>query len=708
MMTTPTKWLLAAAGLACVGGTGVWMYAQQADKQAGASVEESAPAAFEERPAAAASRRAQGCTFEPGTKLAYALTSETRAKLDLAGLGVQVHAQTNSDVHVRTAARLELRALSNDPEGSVLLGRFARISADAVVEDGKLRAPFLVRVGPECTLDGFAHQRDMNAGYARVQQALLHELSWTWPATGEGRFEGRGANGSYVATVRKSDADSQQANDQPALTQTITSFEPWSRDAGSVGRVTASHQRVVPGQVAWFDTLEARTSFVGERSQVEHSTRARYADARAASLEDASTDQQEYVWADLLPHMIPLDERVPATKAELVALDKARKLTVDQALDAYVERVQNEDVGIKDTWPALRTFLEAKPDAAREVIDKMKRGELPAEATMGVYIALGNTRTPQAKAALRGVMKDEDAAVIERSRAILSLIDRADEGSELASYLRKKSDAIASGKTRDERILARQSMLALGAMSGRKPYDQDIKQTALAQIERLLAETSDKGALYRRPIYGALANVGEPASLRLVADIPEHADPDVREAAAIVFRRMPPQASADFAGRWLAEETDPNVLRKLWHTIELQTYDAREMTSRQVLKYAIRDLRQKPGPITRKALVRLLARAAEQVPDEDLGIEDAFVELIPYEFEQNSGLHRMMHAHVDPKRRQAIYGEVARNFEAGAGNADTPGPHPGSDKSGSERDPTTTPGDIDLPTYSPAAGETAR
>jgi hypothetical protein len=293
-------------------------------------------------------------------------------------------------------------------------------------------------------------------------------------------------------------------------------------------------------------------------------------------------------------------------------------------------------------------------------------------------------------------MRDENAAAIERSRAILSLIDRSDEGIELASYLKQKSGAIASGKTRDERILARQSMLALGAMSGRKPYDEDIKQTALSQIERLLEETRDKGALYRRPIYGALANVGEPSSLRLVADIPDHADPDMREAAAIVFRRMSPEASADFAARWLAKETDPNVLRKLWHTIELQTFDAREMTSRPVLKYAVRDLRQKPGPITRKALIRLLARAAEQMPDKDLGIEEVFAELIPYEFEQNSGLHSMMHDHIAPKRRQAIYSEVARGFETGSNTADP------------TNDETTTPDGIPLPKFDSGAGEKAQ
>ncbi|QDG49337.1 hypothetical protein FIV42_00875 [Persicimonas caeni] len=689
MMTIQTKWLLAVAGVACVGGAGAWLYYAAPSTQSDAAVERAEHAHLVEG-VRASGERARGCAFTPGVQLAYDLVSEDKADLDLSGLGVNVPVQAGTDLRATTRARLELRALSTDPEGSVLLGRFASIEADTIVEDAELRAPFLVRVGPDCGIDGFAHRKGMDAGYARVQQALVHELGWLWPADGKGSLGGRGANGSFVATVTQT-----QKNGEPALAQAITSFEPWTQGAGSVARVTDSHQLVVPGDVAWFESLEARASYEGAHSRVQHTTRATYADDDVTTLDDAPTAESAYVWADLLPQMIPLQERQPPSKAELAALAEARKLTVDQAVDQYVARATSDEVGIKDTWPPLRTFLEAKPEAANAVIDKMKRGELPAEATMGAYIALGNARTPQAKAALEGVMRDENAPTIERSRAVLALIDRSDVGVELASYLSGRSNALASGKTKGERVMARQSLLALGAMSGRKPHDQDIKQAALSQIATLLEEVRGKSAAYQRPVFGALANVGEPDSLRLVAHIPEHADPRVREVAAIVFRRMPPAATADFTARWLAKETDANVLRKLWHTVELQTFDAREMTSREVLEYAVRDLRKKPGPITRKSLIRLLGRAKAQMENDELGIEDAFAELLPYEFEQKTGLHRMMHEHIEPERRDQIYLEVAQRLNAHSSEAG-----PTGDK--------TTPGDIPLPAFDSGAGETAR
>ncbi len=701
-MTIQTKWLLAVAGVACVGGTGAWLYVTAPTTQPN---EPSAPVEHASPAVRASGERAAGCAFAPGLQLAYDLRSDDKANLDLSGLGPSVPtsapARAVTDVRATTRARLELRALSSDEQGSVLLGRFAQLEATTIAEDAKLRAPFLVRLAPDCAVDGFAHRRGMDAGYARVQQALVHELSWLWPADGEGSLEGRDTHGSFVAAVKQT-----QTNGELALTRAITSFEPWEPGPGAVQRVIDSHQRVVPGNVAWFDRLEARATYLGERSRVEHTTRASYVDDDVTSLEGAPTAESEYVWADLLPHQIPLQERQPATKAELAALAKARKLSVDQAVDQYVARVQDENIGIKDTWPPLRTYLEAKPDAAAELIDKMKRREMPSEATMGAYIALGNTRTPQAKDALEGVMRDANAPVIERSRAVLALIDRPDVGVELASYLSQQSGALASGQTEGARVMARQSLLALGAMSGRKPYDQDIKQAALSQIGTLLEETRGKSAAYQRPVFGALANVGEPESLELVAHIPDHADPRVREVAAIVFRRMPPADSADFAAGWLAKETDPNVLRKLWHTIELQTFDAREMTNRKVLEYAVRDLRKKPGPITRKALIRLLARAKDQItdgqkkddktPDDDLGIEDAFAELMPYEFAQKSGLHRMMHEHIDPKRREQIYLEVAQRLEAGT-KAAAP-----------TRDTTSTPGGMALPEFDSGAGEKAQ
>ncbi len=436
--------------------------------------------------------------------------------------------------------------------------------------------------------------------------------------------------------------------------QHMTSFEPWVRGPAVATKLLNNHQRVRPGTVSWFEEFHSHASLTGARSSLTHGTTAEYVGSHTPSLEHVSTNERDYVWVDLLPQKLALHEEKPPSKAELAKLAAARRLTTDQAVEQYVQRVHNK-LGIQDTWPPLETYLEAKPEAAKELVDKMRRGDVPPEATMGMYVALGNAHTPQAKAALEGIMNNPAAPVFERSRAIVSLIDRDDEGVDLANTLAQMSQALVDHHSKGARILGRQSLLALGAMSGRKPDNAEVKDVAERTITSSLEQTRDKNALYKRPVYGAIANVGDPKMLRLVADIPDNPDPDVRRAAAIVFRRMPPKASADFAARWLAKETDASVLRKLWHTIELQTYDARQMTTPDVLRYAVRDLRKKPGPITRKALIRLLCRAKDAMPDAKLGIEDAFAELIPWELKQKSGFYHMMSPYIDPERLQQIY-----------------------------------------------------
>jgi hypothetical protein len=140
----------------------------------------------------------------------------------------------------------------------------------------------------------------------------------------------------------------------------------------------------------------------------------------------------------------------------------------------------------------------------------------------------------------------------------------------------------------------------------------------------------------------------------------------------------------------------------LWHTIELQTFDARENTSRAVLEYAVRDLRERPGPITRKALIRLLARAEvdqnnDGRPGDDLGIEELFVELMPWEFEQKSGFEKFMHDAIGLERREALYARLARELEGTGASGESVPPTPGQDLPGPQ-----------VPGFETGAGEKAQ
>lgn len=193
-MKTTTKWLL-AAGLA--GGAGVWM--MQAEPT-GETMPEVSSTPENQR---VATSREDGCAFVPGETLAYELATNDRAKLDLSGLPAGAQPTVGTDLQVQTRARLELRAQTFDPNGAVLLGRFAEIDAETVSDDAKLQTPFLLRIGADCGIQGFAYKRGFDPGYARVQQALLHELTWAWPGD-SGEFAGRNANGEFLRDAIRS------------------------------------------------------------------------------------------------------------------------------------------------------------------------------------------------------------------------------------------------------------------------------------------------------------------------------------------------------------------------------------------------------------------------------------------------------------------------------------------------------------------------
>jgi hypothetical protein len=585
--------------------------------------------------------------FGGGQAVSYEFQLTQTSTLDLSNTGMTRGAGASGsstvDIDQNTRAVLDLEALEDTGEHTLLLARFREIDSSAVREDAKLQSSFMLRVSRDCAVDGFAYHQNTPLGYARFQQAVAYELQWSWPQQKTSTLEGRNSVGAYRARLATRTRDHQTVVDKR-----VVHYEPWRDGLGAAMKVEDSMATVEPGAGPWFETFEMRENLSGPNGSSKRSVVASRVDSPDDPLADQPSAEGEYVWADLLPADLALPERQPPSKQELKARAEARKLSVDQAVDAYVGRVQDNATGIQDTWPQLSIYLEARPEAAAAIVNRVKRAELPQEAVMGAFIALGNARTEEAKDALDGVMEDERAPVAARSQAILALIDRDDVGPGLAHSLSANAAKIASGKDLHTRILARQSMLALGAMSGRNPHDPQIKDVAVARISQLLGELEHP--LHLRPVFGALANIGDPSLLNLVEPYFAHGDAQVREYAAIAFRRMPPAKTGEQAARWLERETNWDVKRALYHTIELQTFDARQITTKGVLRQAVDDLKAIPGHVTRKALIRLLARAKEHMKTDTLGIEEVFLGLVPYEIEHDTGLYLELAEHIDSRK----------------------------------------------------------
>jgi hypothetical protein len=605
----------------------------------------------------------ESCAFEVGDRASYAIDGKDEAEIEPLGFGFGGKGQP-TEVQSSYSGTLNTEVLESSPEGSLMLGKLSRFRTTAVRKDAMLAEPFLFRVSPDCSIGGFAHLESLPIGYARIQQALLHDLSFALPDANVGAlYEGRDSLGEIKGEVRRLE--------NGALRKRVTVLEPWYTGMGSLSEVDGYVANVAQGERGWFASVSLDATYSGTGITSRRTLRADLLPEQDAEVfGSASRSQGDYVWADLLPMTIPLDEGGAISGKELRARDALRGEPLDEMLDRMLTRIDAEDVGIQDTWPEMRLYLEARPDMVPVIASKLVKDEIPSRATMGVFIALGNTRNLEAKQALEEIVQDRSIASFDRVRAMFSLVDRPDVGDAFALELAALARPLASSKNKAEHLTARHALLALGMMSGRNPNRDDIKKIAVDAIQLALSEAPN--SIIASPAYGALMNIGDPGLLSMIEDIPDHPDYSTREVAAIVMRRMPPSETAEFTRRWLEKEKDWRVKITLYHSLEMQTFAAREMTSREVLELAAADLEQRPGAITRKALVRLLGRAIEEMPEDDplrQRVQAEFAAMIPFEVENRTGLYRTIAPHLDPATlRLALVGKLTGDNAQGGGD----------------------------------------
>jgi hypothetical protein len=588
-----------------------------------------------------------GCRFQVGETLGYSIVVRTDATVDpqRAGLGA---GRGNGPVEVHKAVRtdLQLKALTVDADkGAVLLAAYRNLQGDT--EAPNLAAPFLLRVDPTCRLAGYARFEKTPSAFGRTQQAIAHELAWRW-TEGDATVEEPGENGIGAYVARHAAVN---GTDGPRFERTVLTYTAqWSagQAPGAGGPVTPAIPRssslvVEPGDGAWFQSMRGDETLEGISATDSHTVLAvKRIAPEPRAFDAASIDQKRYVWEDLLPRTFMVRALPEVTQRDLRERDAMRALTLEQTLAGFLARVRSGQ-NFSETWPALKVYLEARPEMARELMRRLRANELPAEAEAAAFLALGKAMTPEAREALLATMRDGSAEVIDRSRSLFALVDRPDVDAGLAREMATNAMAISSGGSRAERIYARESALAVGMMTGlRGDTEPDIKEVAVAAVPQLLALGNTATSL--SPAFGAIGNIGDPAMLSYVSPYTESPDPAVREAAARSVRRMSPQETGAFEASWLERETDPNVKRELYSTISKQSYDAQQPVAAGVVQRAIADLQSNPGLLTRKAIIQILGPLAATDPQ----AKAALMNQIAYETKQSSGLYSVIAGFLSP------------------------------------------------------------
>lgn len=596
-----------------------------------------------------------GCHFTQGEVATYSWRARDEATVDVAALGLTPSDVAPSSNTLETSFALTTRVLEAGDGSSLLLARMADVSSTAVLDPARLEAPVLLEVSSSCQVVGFAYRATTPRGYARAQQGYIHDLVWD---TSSRSLRSSNATGEFDATLETS------VEDATLVTRrVIEAYEVWPHARLVALTLGSSTLEVRHDRAGWFERATLRETLTGEHVSLTRTARVERVQATPEALSGVPVESAMYVWEDLLPQDIASPRPDPTLASRRERVEAQRGVPVEVALEAHVA-FTHEDGSIHASWQPLRDWLEANPEGTSEVAAAIRDGSLDDRDQMTAYLALGGAQTAQAKDALVRVMDEADAPVVQRSRAILALIARPDTGAPLAEKLSLYSAPLASGSPKAERAFARQSILALGAMAGQKPDDAEVEEVAQRTVRRALSGLEDP--LDRRPVYGAIANLGDPVHLSLVADIPGHPDRRMRKAAARVFRRMIPRDSDAFVEAWLRRETSLQVKRELYDTLERQTYDAGSDPGDGVLRLALDDLARRPGIATRKSLILLLSRALERRPDDPLRIRPEMARAAAFELAQNSGLFIRAADQLDP----ALLTELTRAHTEGVPSKD--------------------------------------
>jgi hypothetical protein len=299
---------------------------------------------------------------------------------------------------------------------------------------------------------------------------------------------------------------------------------------------------------------------------------------------------------------------------------------------------------IATRWPDMAAFLDAHPEHIEDFSTRLIT-EFEPHQKVGGFLALGQAQNPAAREALLEIWRERGLSMMDRTRASLALVTRADVGVALAKELRV--EAARRPSTSDEANVSRQAMLHLGVLAGTRPANQ---QVALETREAILSALSGaKTPEDTSVIFAAIGNTGDATYLPELETWSLDRSAEIRATVALGMRRMPVEAVRDFTVAWLRRETHPDVKREIFEVVQHQYQDAGRPIGEALLLEAVGHLRQQPRILTRESLFRLL----EPHAGNEL-VRAALRDQLKVEYERQSGLFAFVAGLLPERDVQAV------------------------------------------------------
>jgi hypothetical protein len=601
---------------------------------------------LDNRPAMVATPRAEAvatvsangvCDIAPGQMLGYQVNVDVNATVHPQGLGIDGAVQS---VKRSQSGVLQLRGLSSDDvSGSVVLARLQGAHIDNQAMPAAINNPFLLRIGRNCAIEGFAYQRTTPRSEARAQQGFAHQLMWRMPTAASEAAPADNAIGHYDSTYSK-----EIAGGQRRVTIAGTRYSQIWGEQPKVVTPTQSDGLVELGTSPWFASLVRREVLAGMSvADSDTTTKVQQVEANASAFAGIANTSDGYIWMNLLPHTnIVARATRPVTESQLRMRDAMKNVKVDEALADHV--VRNKTGGnFVELWPPLSLYLEAHPEETQTVVAALIKKTVPSYSQASGWLAVGNARTPEAREALLTVIADANVSTLNRTRAAFAMVDREDLGQDYANLLGSYSRGMNQNSIQG-RAFARQSALVLGVFASlRADSHPQIYGSARDNLKSMLQSETSPANMH--VIFAAMGALGDTDLIPTALSYLSNANPKVRAGALAIFRRIQPEFTSSDLAAVLRRETDPDVKRVAYEMISRQTVDAQRPFEPVLLAQAAADLPFAKGMLTRRAIIKTLGPATQTFEPGRAALKAQ----LRQEYDKRTGLYALFTQYLSPQ-----------------------------------------------------------
>ncbi|MBW2726226.1 MAG: HEAT repeat domain-containing protein [Deltaproteobacteria bacterium] len=274
-----------------------------------------------------------------------------------------------------------------------------------------------------------------------------------------------------------------------------------------------------------------------------------------------------------------------------------RTLSPRATLDAILARWREEEPGRVARLRELLAALQATPGMAAEIAGRVRESATTGGESAMLIHSLERSGTPEAQAALAGLMTDPELHFANRLRAVVALggVAGANDAS-LAALFDMSLERVGES----DRDLANTALLSIGSIaSGLRTTDPERAERLVDELERTLGSAGDANEMGMT--IKALGNTHAPNRSESILPYLNHSSEFVRGSAARTIGQLDDDGASDRLADQLVKEESPRVRMALANGL-VQVQNASQWSVRSVAK----QVRQEPQATTRRAMATYL------------------------------------------------------------------------------------------------------